>query len=68
MGLTNKELDVLDKLSEAFSEFARLPILHSEDINEFRRSVHAAQTIVLSRPGMRELQQFTMMQEPKKEK
>jgi len=55
--LTNDEMDVIIKLANAWSAFLKLPVVHNDDINEFRHFIHGAQNIVLSRPIFKQLNQ-----------
>lgn len=48
------ERAVIDALVEAWNRFLTLPVEHPDDQLEFRQAIHAAQTLVLARPGRRE--------------
>jgi hypothetical protein len=49
--LTKEEKDLLDKISEAWNDFLKLPTLHADDVIEYRQHVHAIQNIILARPA-----------------
>jgi hypothetical protein len=53
--LTELERATVLKLAEAWNAFLLLPREHNDDVDEFRRLIHAAQEKVLSRPGRREI-------------
>lgn len=53
--LKPQEAAVAHALADAWNAFLKLPVEHNDDIDEFRRAIHAAQNIVLSRPGRREI-------------
>jgi hypothetical protein len=55
--LTDPELDVVNAISEAWNLFLQLPVEHDDDIEEFRRLIHAAHAKVLCRPARRSLKQ-----------
>jgi hypothetical protein len=52
--LTKEELDVLDKLTTAWAAFNNLPLMHPDDIHEFRLSFHNLQNIIMIRSAVRE--------------
>jgi len=52
---TDSERALLQKLGACFGDFAQLGELHADDLEEFRRAIHAAQNIVFARSGMREM-------------
>lgn len=52
--LTEQERLVVTKLAEAWNEYAKLPLEHFSDNDEFRDSIHRAQLQILARPGRRE--------------
>lgn len=52
--ITPAEREVLDVLGEAADKFAALEPEHGSDMEEFVLAIHAAQNIVLSRPGLRD--------------
>jgi hypothetical protein len=54
-GLTEKELATVEALASAWNCFLKLPIEHPDDQAEFRRAIHCAQNIVLSRPARRSM-------------
>lgn len=49
--LTSAERKVVARLGEAYNEFGRLPEGHLADRGDFVNAIHAAQNIVLARPG-----------------
>jgi hypothetical protein len=51
--LTDQEKRVVDALGNAWDEYALLPHIHPADVGEFVQAVHAAQNIVLARPGVK---------------
>lgn len=51
--LSMEERHVLVSLASAWNKFLKLPIEHADDVDEFRRLIHAAQEKVLSRPARR---------------
>lgn len=53
--ITSQEKMVLQHLVDAWNSFLALPTEHNDDIDEFRRAIHAAQEKVLARPGRREI-------------
>lgn len=53
--MTDDERAVVLALAEAWKAFLRLPDEHRDDVDEFRRAIHAAQEKVLARPGRREM-------------
>ncbi len=52
--LTEKELDVITKLTAVWHAYLELPNEHSDDQTEFRHLFHEMQRHVLARPGTRE--------------
>lgn len=50
--LTLNELYVLESLAAAWNSYLELPILHNDDIPDFRNAIHNAQRIILSRPHL----------------
>ena len=48
-----EEIKVVHLLGDAWNAFMLLSIAHSDEINDFRFAIHAAQTIVLARVGQR---------------
>lgn len=52
-GPNDQERKVVKHLVDAWNSFLALPIEHNDDIDEFRRSIHAAQEKILARPGRR---------------
>jgi hypothetical protein len=61
--LDHDELEVLDQLGDVASAFAALPQEHAADIDEFVAAIHAAQNIVLSRPGIRSYRKLKVLPE-----
>jgi hypothetical protein len=55
VNLTPLELSCLAELSDAWNDFLLLEELHSDDLQEFRMAIHAAQNIILARPLLRAL-------------
>lgn len=53
--LTDDESKVMVGLVEAWNAFLALPVEHPDDIDEFRRGIHALQFMLLSRPTRRGL-------------
>lgn len=53
--LTEEERAVLDLLAAAYNEYVKLEVMHPWHQKEFMHAIHAAQHIVLARPGLREL-------------
>jgi hypothetical protein len=53
--LTSDERAVVEKLTEAFFMFKNLPVLQDSDYTDFEKLTRDAQTLVLSRAGMRDL-------------
>lgn len=49
--LTDAEQRLAALLGECFNLFKQLPVYHPSDMDEFVRAIHAAQNIVLARPG-----------------
>lgn len=50
--LTDDEKAVLSKLAEAWNAFLSLPVLHADDVPEFRAAIHRLQEKVLARPAL----------------
>lgn len=53
--LTHQEMQVVEKLAEAWNLFMKLPVEHAMDQDEFCRAIHVAQDKVLSRSGRRQM-------------
>jgi hypothetical protein len=53
-GLTLEERVVIRRLAGAWNAFLNLPVEHDDDVEEFRRAIHAANAKVMMRPGRRE--------------
>ncbi len=53
--LGDDEQSVIDHLAAAWNVFLSLSPLHPDDLDEFRRAIHAAQHIIMSRPVAREI-------------
>lgn len=53
--MNSQEKAVLYALADAWNKFLYLPVEHSDDIDEFRRIIHAAQEKILARPARRAL-------------
>ena len=52
--LSLHERSVLSRLASAWNMFARIETLHPDETEEFRRAIHTARHIVMSRPVQRE--------------
>ena len=52
--LQDVEIEIVNMLGQCMNMFARLPVVHPADYNEFALAIHAAQNIVFARPGMRQ--------------
>lgn len=50
--LTKKEIMVLNALGQAWNLFLDLPIVHNDDYDEFRHTIHAAQALIQARPAI----------------
>lgn len=55
MTLAPQEAAVVDALAAAFNLYLQLSVEHPSDRAEFTTAIHAAQAIVLLRPGRRDL-------------
>jgi hypothetical protein len=55
VSLTELECSVAHKLAEAWNLFLLLPAEHPDEINEMRAAIHAAQGLILSRTGRRQI-------------
>lgn len=53
--MTEAEQAVIAKLVEAWNEFVKLPVEHTDDTAEFRHTLHALQCQILARPTRRQL-------------
>lgn len=53
--LSDDEIQITQKLGEIWGLFLELPQLHPDDEDEFRFAIHAAQNIILARPGCRQV-------------
>uniref|UniRef100_UPI0035C9A0CE hypothetical protein n=1 Tax=uncultured Sphingomonas sp. TaxID=158754 RepID=UPI0035C9A0CE len=53
--VTDAELRVVGLLGEAWNAFLAMPVEHSDHQDEFRHAIHAAQDLVLSRVGARQI-------------
>lgn len=51
--MTEDEKDVLDALAQAWNKYLRLEVYNTDDRQDFRGAIHAAQNIVLARAGTR---------------
>ena len=49
--LISQETVVLNALADAWNQFLKLEELHEWDRTEFMHAIHAAQHIVMARPG-----------------
>lgn len=52
-GMFEDEVQVLNNLGEAWNGFLKLPVMHNDDVDEFRRLIHACQEKVMARAGAR---------------
>lgn len=52
--LTVDERIALHKLADAWNAYLALPVEHPDDVDDFRRLIHAANAQVLKRPGRRQ--------------
>jgi hypothetical protein len=52
---TGKEIIVLNTLAKTWELFLELPVLHLDDRLAFSAIIHAAQDMILTRPGLRDL-------------
>lgn len=52
--MTESEIIILDKLSEAWNEFLKLEIYHPDDTDELRFHIHAIQTLIMARKAVRD--------------
>ncbi len=53
LGLMPKEMDILNLLAEAYTQFVALPKYHPWESQEFMTAIHAAQVIVMARPAQK---------------
>lgn len=53
--LTEREREVIDLLAQAWNRHQELEEIHGSDSPEFAAAIHAAQNIVLARPGAEQL-------------
>ena len=51
--VSKQEKAVIDALAEAWNRYVELPVEHNDDLDEFRRAIHAAQAKVFMRPARR---------------
>jgi hypothetical protein len=61
--MTDLEQTVLSHLVDAWNAFLRLPIEHSDDIDEFRHGIHALQKQIMARPARRDINRPLSIQE-----
>ncbi|MDE3791701.1 hypothetical protein I7G86_13765 [Sinorhizobium meliloti] len=52
--MTQAEKTIVSALGVIWNAFLELPVEHADDVDEFRRLIHAAQEKVLARSGRRE--------------
>lgn len=50
--MTEAEASVVDALAEAWNQFIRLPVLHGDDVAEFRAGIHRLQEKVAARQAL----------------
>ena len=53
--MTEEEIGTLELLAQAWNAFLELPEVHQDDRNDFRKSIHDAQRLVMARSGHRAL-------------
>ena len=53
--LCEREHAVINNLVASWNEWMKLEPLYEEEAEEFRRAIHAAQSIVMARPVQREM-------------
>lgn len=53
--MTTLELKAIETTKDAWIAFMQLPIMHTDDQNDFRYHIHALQNIILAREGQRAL-------------
>lgn len=53
--LDQKETETLNFLALAWNSFLSLKSEHPDEIDDFRRAIHSAQRIILSRPTRRKM-------------
>ena len=54
MELTAQELNVIDKLADAYVAFVQLDRYHPQEDQEFVDAIHRAQTLIMSRLAVRQ--------------
>ena len=50
--LTKQEQEVMDHLAQAWNAFLNLHKRHPDEVPDFRKAIHEAQRIILSRPTL----------------
>lgn len=55
MPLTEKEIQVFEQTADLWNSFGNLPVLHPDDLNDFKFHLHGIQNIILSRSAFREI-------------
>jgi len=53
--MTDAEKEVVEMLADAWNRYCGLPKYHPADDGEFCQAIHAAQNIILSRAGRRQM-------------
>lgn len=56
--MTPQEIKALDSTKEAWVAFMQLPVMHTDDQNDFRYHIHALQNIILAREGLRKMEEI----------
>jgi len=51
--MTDQEQKVLDQLANAWNEFLKLPLVHNDELPDFRKAIHDAQRIIMARPEIK---------------
>lgn len=54
--MTEEEKIILNQLADVWNAFIKLEVLHECDRDEFCRSIHAAQNIIMARVALRQFQ------------
>lgn len=64
--ITQHEMQIVEKLSEAWNLFMKLPVEHPMAQDEFCRAIHRCQDMVLARSGLRQMNIPSLRQPRKK--
>ena len=54
--MTIEERLIIASLGDAWNQFLTLPPGHRDDLHDFRKAIHDAQRVIMSRPAYRDLQ------------